>query len=127
VSSASRRGRTAPSSASSPITRLILSLNRSLSATIVSGVSLRSTGSGGQPHNLNSSGSSRVAGWQRRDRAGRNHRLQLRATDAEAAGRGRGHFIVQNGQWVQQPAAALPVSEPHGRRGWPDRDTEPDL
>jgi len=39
--SASRRGRTAPSSASSPMTRLLLSLNRSLSATIVSKVSLR--------------------------------------------------------------------------------------
>src|SRR5256712_9851891 len=44
VSSARWRGRTAPSSASSPITRLTLSPNRSLSATIVSGVSLRSRG-----------------------------------------------------------------------------------
>jgi hypothetical protein len=58
VSSASRRGRTAPSSA---ITRLVLSLNRSLSATIVSGVSLRSRGSGGQPHNLTRQDHARVA------------------------------------------------------------------
>ncbi len=43
ASSASRRGRTAPSSASSPMTRLLLSLNRSLSATIASGISLRSS------------------------------------------------------------------------------------
>src|SRR6266851_2348411 len=42
ASSASRRGRTTPSSASSPMTRLLLSLNRSLSATIGSGISLRS-------------------------------------------------------------------------------------
>ena len=44
VSSASWRGRTAPSSASSPITRLTLSRNRSLSPTIVSGAYLRSSG-----------------------------------------------------------------------------------
>jgi len=74
VSSASWRGRTAPSSASSPITRLTLSLNRSLSATIVSRF-LAFDWSGGQPHDLTGWDYPRKPGRESFNLAGVNHCL----------------------------------------------------